>query len=362
MQPRSTEGVGGVSDERLRAVASTLPYLPNIYAEYADRLTQSVRSLAEKRAQDGWPNEGEQDVAAFVLVDHPRQTGEQHQAQPFADLIAKDDPLLGNLFFTNPDASAGRVMQMPVTDPNDILEWLEDNGLGLQPSVLVYRNQKIMITRRDGADGRVQHDPIRDHPPSATQEELLEALEFFHTKHLLTPVCCISGVWEKERAHEYVPGPEPEKKIQSGLGLALGSWFHGVVRVEFEDTTNIGRIDVRLLTKDGQGGSLKYWRIIELKVIKSFRNASKGNTPSAVSISENVQIIVDGIQQAWTYKENRGTKIGLLEIFDLRKQKKDLMDHTKIQAAIKLAPRLVRNTRLVFGSSKDARTAGFTGN
>ena len=73
------------------------------------------------------------------------------------------------------------------------------------------------------------------------------------------------------------------------------------MKAECEDTTNIGRIDVRLLRKSSDLG-LAYWVILELKVIKSFRNAQLGETPTTVNDSVNVAAIVDGVRQVGGYR------------------------------------------------------------
>ena len=362
MPTEPPDNVPGVDDQQLAAVAGLLPQLPNIRAEPADRFVQAVRALMEKRAQQQWPNEDDADLTVFVMVDHPRQVGEKYGANPFADPIAKDDSLLGRLFFANRDASGGRVMPLP-TDPNAILEWLDDEGLGDCPIVIGYRKSKRMVTRRAGTRNSARSDPIRDREPSATLPELLEALEHFHRTRLLTPMCCPDGVWESSRAHQYVPGPTPEKCIQSDLELALNFWFHGVVRAEHEDNTNIGRIDVRLLKKGEPGGPLAYWVIMELKVIKSFANAPPSSRPSPVSASSNVTAIVKGVKQAGSYRENRDAEEGLLEIYDLRKDKTDdLTKRAEVSAARNKFSRYPEaHVWPVFGSSEDARAAGFTG-
>ena len=362
MSTEVSNSMSGVDDQQLAAVASLLPELPNIGAEPADRFAQAVRTLVEKRAQKKWPNEGEADVAVFVMVDHPRQIGEKHGGVPFADPIAKDEPLLGYLFFASRDALSGRYMTLP-TKPNVILEWLDDKGLGSCPIVTVYRELKQMITRRDGTSNSARTDPIRDSEPSATLSELMEALEYFHRTRLLTPIYCPGGVWEPKRAQQYVPGQQPEKCIQRVLEVALNFWFRGVVRAEREDNTNIGRIDVRLLKKSELEGSLAYWVIMELKVIKSFTNAPRGSNPNPVSTSENVKAIVKGVRQAGLESQNRAAEEGMLEIYDLRKDKtKDLTKHVEVSAAMdKLAQRPKVHMWSVFGSSDDARAAGFTG-
>ena len=363
MQPEPSKEVPGVDENQLASVTKTLLALPDILAEDADRFTQAIRALAETRVQSGWTNEYEENIAVFVMVKRPRQIGERFDTQPFTDLIATDEPLLGRLFLSDRNASRGRVMRIPVADPNAILEWLEDNGLASCPIVIVYKDSKKMVTRRNGIKDDVRIDPIRDRQPSATLEELCEALEHFHLTHLLTPSRCPDGVWDKGRAEEYVPGPQPEKSIQSDLRLALSFWFRGVVRVDIENTTNIGRIDVQLLVRDDQGGSFTYWAIIELKVIKSFSHPQSDSAPSEVRVSKNIESITKGIRQAWAYRDNYKADEGLLEIFDLRKKKNEnLMEHAKVKDAIaECRPRPTCHVRPIFGSSSDARAAGFSG-
>ena len=362
MPSEPSDHVPGVDDQQLAAVAGLLPDLPNIRAEPADRFVQAVRSLVEKRAQKQWPNEDDSDLSVFVMVDHPRQVGERHGATPFADPIAKDEAILGRLFFANRDASGGRVMLLP-TDPNAILEWLDENGLGSCPIVTAYRKSKQLVTRRAGTSNPARSDPIRDRVPSATLPELLKALEHYHRTRLLTPICCPDGVWEPCRSHEYVPGPKPEKSIQSDLELALNFWFHGVVKAEHEDSTNIGRIDVRLLKKSKEEESLSYWVILELKVIKSFANASRGKKPSQISPSTNVNAIVDGLQQAASYRENRSAEKGLLEVYDLRKDKSHDLTTQPSVSSVKNGFAVPPEVHVwsVFGTSKDARAEGFSG-
>ena len=129
------------------------------------------------------------------------------------------------------------------------------------------------------------------------------------------------------------------------------------------DSTNIGRIDVRLLKKNEGEGSLTYWVIMELKVIKSFTNPQQGSNPSSVSTATNLNAIVKGIQQAGLYQENRSAEKAVLEIYDLRKDKKeDLKQRPEVSTAMgafAMPPEI--HVWPVFGSSEDARVAGYTG-
>ena len=348
--------ITGIEDEELAAVASLVPVLPNVRAARADRFAQAVRTMVEKRAQEGWPNEATDDVAVFVLVDYPRKVGEMHGGQPFADPSAQGTLLLGYMFFSSVDATHGQFIPIP-TEANAILEWLDDHGLGGRPMVAVYRNAKMMVTRRLGIHNSAQTDAIRDHEPSATVQELTEALGHYHRSRVVTPTGCPDGVWKPGYAHRYIPGESPEKSIQSDLAVALNFWFRGVVWAEKEDSTNIGRIDVRLLKKGANGG-LAYWVILELKVIKSFTNTS-----SPVRDSTNVEAIVKGVEQAGSYRANRSAEEGMLEVYDLRQDKsEDLRAREDVSVALEMySPPPSVDVWPVFGSADDARNAGQTG-
>ena len=102
---------------------------------------------------------------------------------------------------------------------------------------------------------------------------------------------------------------------------------------------------------------------MELKVIKSFANASPGSSPTKVPLSTNVKAIVKGVKQAGSYRENRVAEEGLLEIYDLREDKTDdLTKQAKVRAAMgNFSPQIKVHVWPVFGSSEDARDAGFTG-
>ena len=358
----SSSPVAGTDDQLLKSAVGELPALPNIRADDADRFAQGVRALVEGRAQRSWPSESDSDdVAVFILVERPRETGEQFEATPIMDPVATDERLLGRLFFMNRDASRGRYIELP-TEPARIGDWISDNHLSNQPVIIVYRNSLQMVTRRTGIEDYAHYDRIRDTKPNATVEDLVEALESFH-KRQLTPTGCADGIWEADRAAEYVPGNEPEKAVQKSLCIELNSWFHGVVRVEPEDRTPIGRIDVRLLKPSMEEDALAYWAIIELKVIKSFRNASVGYDPTPVRASQNIAGIVEGLTQVRAYCINRKAEEGLLEIFDLRKDKSEnLLNSPKVIEALQnYSPKLRHNVRPIFGSSQDARVAGYTG-
>ena len=356
MNDPSIPDIPGVSDDDLGAAMARTPALPNLHAERPLRFSQAVRALVEERAQQGWPGEGDADVAVFVLVDYPRDAGQTHGGTPFADPAAQGTPLLGHLFFSSPDATHGQFVPLP-SAPNAFPEWLDDHGFRDCPVIAVYRRTKLLVTRLLGIHDFAQHDPIRDQKPAATLQQLMEALHHYHRDYVVTPVRSPDGLWKPGAAHVYIPGPRPERAIQTQLQTVLRSWFQDVVRVEPEDTTNIGRIDVRLLTP-APDGRLAYWTILELKVVKSFTHSESG-----VSNADNVSAIVKGIEQAAAFRDNRGAEHGMLEVYDLRKDKSDdLTTRQAVTATLgNFAPPPDMHVWPVYGSAADARHDGQTG-
>lgn len=354
--------IEGVKDADIAATTAGLPKLPNVRAERPERFAQAVRGILEQRAHDGWPGENDEyEVAAFVMVDKPRQFQMRFKSEPITDPIATMDPLFGRVLLLTRDAGGGQVLDMPCA-PNALLDWLHDQGLEDSTLVLAYRPTAIMTFRPHGAAGEMsRQDAIRDAPPPVSLAELDEALKHFHRTRLLTPGHC-ADVWETGRANAYIPGPQPERSIQKELQNALNSWFRGLVRAEIEDKTTIGRIDVRLLVDEGDT-ALAYWAIVELKVVKSFANAIGTQTPSTVSRADNLNAIKEGLRQAWAYKSNRKAEHGLLEVYDLRKDKEeDLFAATETQSVLgELDPTPIHNSWPMFGSAADARAAGFSG-
>lgn len=354
------EVIPGVGEEELQfAATSLITTTPATDLEDADRFCVAVRSLVETRAEVDWSGEGDDDVAVFVHVQYPRQVGEKLGAQPISNPTATVEPLLGRICFLNRDASNGRIMSLPVK-PDAIPDWLEDNGFVETPVVMVYRGTRKIINMRTGIAGDRTLETLRNQKTATTNEQIIEALNHLHQVYLQTPSVCPNGVWQSGRAQQYVPGPQPEKAIQRQLQTVFSAWFHGVVKVEVEDSIPVGRIDIRLLRMSAQQ-KLEYWMIVELKVIKSFSNAAKKTKASAVTPQTNVEAVCEGIRQACAFAKDRCAD-AMLEIFDLRKDKtSDVLKEQKVMKQLnKCNPIPVCHVWPLFGSAQDARLAALT--
>lgn len=355
--------VEGVDDKDLVHATSALFTMPNTRADDPDRFAQAIRTLVERRAQAGWPSESdEHEVAAFVMVDRPRQHQTAFSSDPIVDPAATTKPILGKVLLLTRDGAHGQIFPMPCV-PDELLVWLEDKGFGGAPLVIAYRPTAKLTVRTAGIQAAVtREEVIRNVPPAATVEALREALGRFRLDQLLTPGQCESGVWEPKRASAYVPGERPEHAIQNGLSRYLSSWFHGVIKVICEHSTNIGRIDVKLLVND-DGKPLTYWAILELKVIKTFAHAKGKAKPGGIGRPENIEAIKKGLRQAWSYQKNSQTDHGVLEVFDMRRDKSDdlFADADVLKQLSKLSPKPEYHVRPMYGSAEDARLAGEAG-
>ncbi len=357
------EKVEGVDDKDLADATAALFTMPNTRADDPDRFAQAIRTLVERRAQSAWPGEADEDeVAAFVMVARPREHQATFSSTPIVDPAATTKPLLGNVLLMTRDGAHGQIFPMPC-EPDELLNWLEDRGFGGAPLVIAYRPLAKMTVRTAGVQAAItREEAIRSVPPSATVEALREALDRFRIDQLITPSHCEIGVWEPKRASAYVPGARPEHAIQNGLSRYLSSWFHGLIKVVCEHSTNIGRIDVKLLTNE-DGQPLAYWAIIELKVIKTFAHAPGKGKPGIIGRPVNVEAIKKGLRQACRYQKNSKVEHGLLEVFDMRREKSDdLFADAEVLAQLeKLSPKPDYHVHPMYGSPEDARLAGEDG-
>lgn len=355
------EPLPGVKDADLGNTTRTLLNSPDVLASRIDRFFGQVQAIAELRAQSGWKNEGTQKLAIFVQCPHPRPAAASVNGTPVADLDATGEPILGRLFLMNPDVSQGFFISLPNENPGEALLWLSEQSFGNEPIVMVYRETNLLIERARGAAAEpTRRQTIRDKPPAATEEQLLQGLDRFHQRELITPTVCPNGVWLKGAANRYYVGEEPEKSIQGQLRTFLNAWFRRAVHAECEDTTRAGRIDVRLLVPS-KGTGLAYWAIVELKVVKTYVHTKEARIkPNSVSITQNAEAIAEGLRQAHEFGKERDCPPGYLEIFDLRKDKReDPLKHEIVVAQIKiLNPTPVANVRAMYGSASDARKAG----
>jgi len=80
-----------------------------------------------------------------------------------------------------------------------------------------------------------------------------------------------------------------------------------------------------------------------------------------VTAADNAAAVAKGIRQAHAYCANRQAEEGLLEVYDLRKNKSsDIFAETVVQQVVATCmPAPTRHVRQAFGEAEYARTAGW---
>lgn len=361
MATESEGPIADVEDEDLKQVTRTLVTQPEVDASDTDRFFGQVQALVEDRARRAWPSEGSDTIAVFIRAQYPREAAAGLAGtKPSADMIGTDEPLLGRIFILDRNASQGWSAPLPHTDPGEIVQWLADS-FGNCQAIILYRQTLLLVDRAKGAaKGATRQEAIRAVLPAASKPSLFDALDLFQ-REVLTPKVCPEGVWKPRHANRYYAGATPETSIQGRLKTFLNGWFRGLLRAEVEDSTEIGRIDIRLLAPGGPTVGLTYWGVVELKVVKSFRHSKRpGGAPVKVRPIDNARNVAEGVKQAHAFGKNRGCSCAVVEVYDMRKDKTaDPRNHAEVKAAEALCSP-IPDLRLtaIFGSAKDARNAG----
>ena len=363
--PVDSDGrIVGVSDDELAAVTRTLVLQPDIGADDRERFFGQVQALVEDRARRDWPGEGDNGISIFVRADYPRQAASAlANTKPSADMIGTDEPLMGRVFLLDRNASQGWSGALPFSDAGEIIEWLATMPFGSNQLILVYRGTSLMIERANGATGGMtRRETIRSELPAVTREGLFEALDHFHMNNVLTPQNAPDGLWRPGHASDYHAGPTPEVSLQGQLRTFLTGWFRGQLHVDRETTTEIGRIDIALLVPPADlTDGLKYWGVVELKVVKSFRHSKKRDAPIKVGPLANARDVAKGVLQAHAFRTNRGCAYAVLEIYDMRSDKtSDPRTHAEVNKVLpNCSPQPDMRLTPLFGSAQQAREAGY---
>lgn len=191
-------------------------------------------------------------------------------------------------------------------------------------------------------------------PP--TLADLIEIVDRVHQTRLMTThhQSADTALWQnhaKYWAHE-----RAEKRVQDALMAGLGGAFGKPYFVDQEAASDSGRFDIGFREATAPGQTTLH-AILELKLARSF-----GSTGIPKSPSDNEQHAVDGVEQAWAYAADHGTKGAACLVFDLRTE--DQHQHpTRASARAEELSVLLRLWRCFPSAEhyRDFRLAGNTG-
>ena len=290
------------------------------------RFLRGVANLVRKRLR-----RGTEDVVApavFLLCPADPQTIDREVLKPEKMLDNGLTPVEGKLWLVGPVVLSGRWMPLGTFEGNALFE-LVISGLkqGDVPAV-IYDPRDDPNQIRYYPTGLQDADvcEIIDIPTvSMDIQRILAVVDRVCKKQLITPDAQsqVGKLWEKPRRHWVAE--KAELTIQLYLVTALFAALPTCV-VRSEQAQATGRLDIEIEESDyARPGHVIRHAVLELKVLRSF-----GSTGIPVTSTEVQGWIDKGVDQAYSYREERRALQSALCCFDMRKSHADVSGFAEV--------------------------------
>ena len=315
------------------------------------RFLRGVARLVKKRLRV--PEPPAQAPAVFLLCPTEPQTVDKTVLDFHPMLDNGLTPVEGRLWLVGPVVVSGKSMPLGILEDNELFEMvvskLEQGGV---PAVIYDpRTDPAQIRYyRTGLENADTCD-ILDVPMNMVGiQRVLDLVNRVYDTKLVTPNAQshVARLWEDAR--HYWVSKDAELKIQMYLETAFCVTFPTcTVRCEQPQVT--GRLDIEIEESDSdRPGYVIRHALLELKVLRSF-----GSTGIAVSEQDVRTWIDEGIDQAYSYREERRTLQSALCCFDMRQSHTDIPSFDEVAEK---ATRLSVTIRIwpLFASAKAYRT------
>ncbi|MBG6087866.1 hypothetical protein [Actinomadura viridis] len=281
------------------------------------RFVVGVARLLRKRVERGELDQTGLLPAVFLL--HPESPDLNVERK------VKRSPMLDNglqeisnrVWFVNQVANDGTAIQLSEEDDDETIFELvvEELSLGDLPAVIFEPRTDVPEARYypEGLSKTQNCRPLRIDAKPLSLKEIFEVIDRLYHQQLCTPdVQGRAGkLWEK--SDQYWVAENAEDRIQVVVRAGLTGYFPTcLVRVEQPQAT--GRLDVEIeepLPRDRS--RVTRHAVLELKVLRT--RGAKGNSWSDAKIK---QWVVDGVEQASSYRNERGCRLAALCCFDMR--------------------------------------------
>jgi hypothetical protein len=278
-----------------------------------DRFRGGVPSTVDNARRKSISNES--GIAVFLLQPDgpPKEFQESSNRVPMLD--RGREPLTGRLWFVSPTVTFGHWLPMEFEKDDDVFRHVTDRmGLGGVPAVL-YDCRDSDVQLRFYADGmgdlesmeilRMPHTPI-------TMDSIFSAIDRIYSHDLVTPGAQGAiHLWaDTTRGHvstmaEALVG----KVLQTGLHMCFSR-----CRILVEQKQSSGRLDIEVEEPDPNSPSLaRSHAILELKVLRDLRESG-----TTVSLQATKSSITKGVNQAFAYRDEKGSSGAALCCFDMR--------------------------------------------
>lgn len=306
-----------------------------------------VKLLVRRRAVDS-AGADERSLAIFLL--HPEPVG----SEPATLVPLLDNGLTqlsGRLWFVSEVAARGKCVELSGCDDAAAFDLVTKTlNLGAVPTI-VYDPRPTSPEARLYRKGisEEEYELLNIGAGPIAEHELAAAVDAVYINLLATPDSQLKSVKLWEQSSKWWPVDNAENLIHAQIiaGLAVGfprCW----IRAEQHSVS--GRLDILIEEPDpSRNGNVTNHGVIELKVLRSF-----GSTGAAVSEEKTRSWVVEGVEQASAYRNDRAALVAALYCFDMRKVPSDetCFDHVREDAA-KLKVQL--RVWFIYASSKAFR-------
>jgi hypothetical protein len=226
-------------------------------------------------------------------------------------------PVQGKLWMVGPLAASGYAVRLEYSEDDDVFKQVADEyRMGSTPAVIYDPRTTPDLLRfyRSGLDKPDERLLISLPTGLVTVEEVTEVIERVYQTELKTPDAQSETGKLWENADKFYAKTRAEQTVQMYLKTGLSVAFpHCEIRPEQPGITGRSDLEIEESDKFGSGSTIRHV-LIELKVLREF-----GVKGGRYSQKDNDDWIDSGVDQAWSYADERGTRAAMLCCFDMRK-------------------------------------------
>jgi hypothetical protein len=316
------------------------------------RFLRSVARLIKNSAREASPDTVTTTPAVFLLRPNLPASIERADAEFHPMLDTALAPLEGRVWLVSQMASSGYCVRHQSESDAEMFDLINRKfDLGGVTAV-VYDPRATPTQIRYYPSGLEEPDVCEVTELSAGIIELgavLAVVDRLYESKLVTPNAQSQAGKLWARASKHYPREQAELTIEMYLETALLAAFPTcTVRTEQSQVT--GRLDVELEERDPQHeGQFVRHALLELKVLRTFRSSG-----APVPRADAEKRIDEGVDQAFSYREERGVAASALCCFDMRAR------HTGMECFRRVAKkaaelRVTLKVWYLFGSAREYR-------
>jgi hypothetical protein len=278
------------------------------------RFLRGVARLVKKRLRKAEPAQA---PAVFLLCPTELQTVDQAILESYPMLDNGLTPVEGRLWLVGPVVVSGRCMPLDILEDRQLFEIVVRQLKQGDVPAVIYDPRTDPAQIRYYCAGLQDADTcdVLDVPMELVDlQRVLAVVDRVHETMLVTPDAQSPAAKLWQNARLYRPVRNAELTIQLYLQTAFCVAFPTcTIRCEQPQVT--GRLDIEIEESDPERPArVTRHALLELKVLRSF-----GSTGIAVTEDEVQTWMDEGIDQAYSYRQERGTLQSALCCFDMRK-------------------------------------------